>query len=253
MLFRCLAVAVLLSVAGMSARAQEVGSTDGRNPIEKVLDVAQPAVEGMKTVYQLDVIRYFSLLDEYDTDLKKAVFKKTPEYQALLDSLKSLKKQMLAGLWYVTVLRAPPGGWVDEAWKTTDYDMESRGVRLILGMNYGSGYAAARAPKSFGDFLFSSLPTKRVSVDPEFYPANVKEERLLLPMSEENGLAVETDEEDIAVYVLFTIVGMEEASYYWRSFGGEAYTMTDKLLTTESVRVVVANASTGDVYFNRRY
>ena len=232
-------VLTLFMVAAPTARAQVADSGRTQNQLEDVLRDAQPARDDFLTIYQLDVFSYFSL-DQYDTDLKKAVFKKSSEYQLLLDSLKTLKKQIAGGRWYVT-----PG------WELTDYDVDAHGFHLILGLNTFSCPAEAQPPKSHGDFLFPSLPTKRVSYLPEYYPSQ-KQERLFLPMSEENGLAIET-EGNARIYLLFAVAGVREVSYDYYLYGGDEYTNTGTYLTTDSIRVVVGNASTGKVYFNKEY
>ena len=228
--------------------AQVPDTSDSRRPLEKALAGAEPAGADFLTVCNSDVFRYFGL-DEYDTDLKKAMFMKTPEYETLLDSLKTLKKRILAGRWYVDVRECPPGGYSAMAWTLTDYDVKSQGFDMILGINAGSPLVGLVYPRgSFGDFLFTSFPTNQVAADPVVYGSDAREERLFLPMSEESGLAVETGGTNIKVYVVFSVTDVKEVSCL-----SAVGMVSQKLLSTESVRIIIGNVSTGEVYFDRRY
>ena len=54
--------------------------------------------------------------------------------------------------------------------------------------------------------------------------------------------------------VMFDVVGAERVSFSCLSLAaGEYATRSQRLLTTDSVQVVVGNLETGEVYFNKTY
>jgi hypothetical protein len=197
-------------------------------------------MQDFSTIWDLDVFFYFDLYDDYKTPLQKAVFKKTPEYGELLDSLRTLKRQILSGRWYVDMTAS--------VWEVSSYDIEAKGMRLIHHLIWGYGEIAARSRKTCSEFFFPSLPTKRV----DGYLPVFKDEYLFLPMSEETGLAIETHESNVRVYAVFSVIGQGEVRYNVLTRDGTVESSA-KYLTTDNVRLIVGNVSTGEVYFSRTY
>ena len=77
-------------------------------------------------------------------------------------------------------------------------------------------------------------------------------------MNEEQGLSIENNKEDTKTYLIFRITGMKTVQFeylsvsYRRTLIGR-YKMKQKILTADSVRLVVGNKETGEVYFNKLY
>jgi hypothetical protein len=217
---------VLLALAGVG-RAQVPDSSGGLTPLARELAGAQPAPARAGAIYQEDVFRYFDLSDRYPSPLQRAVFGRTPEYQTLLDSIRVLRRQLLARRWYVEYFRERPNDW-----SLSDYDLKAHGTWLKFhpGRVY-SEYDWER--ESDVDYVLAPLPVTRRS---RYMGEEVH--HLLLPMSEESGLAVET-QKGVRVYAVFSVVGFREG------FVGA--------LVTDDVRLIVGDKSTGDVYFARTY
>ncbi len=70
-------------------------------------EILQDSKDGKRSeiyyIYTLDVLEHFNLENEYNTDLKKNVFKKTAEYQEKLNELKKLKQEIQKQTYYVTI------------------------------------------------------------------------------------------------------------------------------------------------------
>lgn len=208
------------------------------------------AKENLTAIYNLDVFKYFNLT-EYDTDLKKSVFKKTQEFQDLLTELKSKRVEMLKTSFYT---------FKDEKFKDVNYDMKRKGFSIEIGANFGLGTASARAPKSiyltYGErVILKSLPSKQVP-EPIFGPG-IYTDRLFLAMSEETGLEIENDKDNVQIYFFFTPTGKEKTTFKFynntsNSYGGW-YTITQNILKSDNVRIVVANKLSGVIYFDKNY
>jgi hypothetical protein len=214
---------------------------DSLTPLQQVMAGATLASDELMQVYDLDVFRYFTLYD-YDTDLKKAMFRKTPEYQSLLDSLKRAKDILLTGRWYLDVT---------EEWYRSDYDLDKGGFYFQVGDNGWTTAFDCRMPKTVGIFYFPSLVTTRKHTD--LYGNDCYTYRLFTPMSPENGLVVESGS-GVHVYLLFQVAAKREHSYTSvNALHLVTVNSSETCLDADAVRVVVANDQTGDVYFNKVY
>lgn len=203
---------------------------------------AKEATDQLEAIYDLDVFHYFNLYD-YDTELKQSVFKKTEEYQTKLAELKIAKAEMLKTTYYTSLT---------EAFSSyTNYDLKRKGFEINLGSNWGMGTMSARTPKSINGFLFKGLPSKQV---PEpLFGQGVNSEKLFLPMTEEAGLEIENDKENIEVYFFFTPTGKEKTVFKFLNSDHNWYNITHNDLKADKVRIVVAHKSTGKIYLDKTY
>jgi len=254
-----LVVAIALLPWPVVAQETSAAASSGMTPLQLVARGTEFVHGGNMTIYDLDVLSYFELHDQYDTELKRAMFEKSPECQVLVDSMKVLKRHLVSGRKCVVASGAKDAPWGG----MSDYSTEKHGFYLTLGSNYGYSYFNARAPKSCYDFVFSSLPTrflKGTTSDVLSSYAGVsaaREEFLFLSMSEETGLEVETDREKghVVVLVMFNVTGVERVSFTYLNSARdyEQTTLSQRLLTTDSVQIVVGNIETGGIYFNKTY
>jgi hypothetical protein len=238
-----------------------------RFPLPSLLENAQQAAaDDLLTALDLDVLSHFKL-SQYDTDLKKSVFKRTDEYAQRLAELKEEKRRILSAPYYVKV--AGGGGM-------GDYDTKRGGFTVHLGTNIGILAYDTRAPKSVSRVLFPNLPTQqreagRAAEDQLFQRGElttaalraldmpgVYDEQLFLSMTEEQGLAIEENREAVAVYIFFKAIGTKTARFEFRGImlSGADLGLSEieqRVVVGDSVRLVVGNTSTGEVYFDRRY
>jgi hypothetical protein len=215
--------------------------------LDSVLATATEAKDQLVTIYDLDVLSYYNLTDQYDSDLKKKVFKKTIEYSDKLSELKKLKDTMLITTYYAKS---------DNLFENSEYDIKKKGFSLSIGGNWGQGTFSARSPKSIGLELFSSiylktLPTRQK--ENSLLGKGVYDEYIFIPVSEENGLEIENNKNNVSVFFFFIPSGKETVSfkYFCLSYGW--YDMKQTLLKSNKVRIIVANRSTSKIYFDNSY
>jgi tetratricopeptide (TPR) repeat protein len=213
-------------------------------PLERALTNVYELPDHVESILDLDVMSYFELEDQYNTDLKKKVFKNSKEYKEKIAELKSLKTQTENQLYFIN----PP-------FELSEYNVKKGGFEIELGSNMGQGTAMAIAPKSINDIIFSPFPTTQDSfcVMGECAPYGVYVEHLLLPVTEKNGIKIEEQYENIKVYLIFKLGGIKtiKFEYYCTMYGW--YTITQKKLFAKWVRVIIANSQNGEVYFDKSY
>lgn len=223
---------------------------------QTLTDLTASAKEGTKElgmIYDLDVFRYFKLYD-YDTELKKSLFKKTEEYQNYLKQLKEIKTEMLKTTYYINPYL-----------QFEDYDIKRKGFELDLGL---MGANSTTAPKSFelparmeneddNEFSYSlhiqfnALPTtqsKSVYVNRVGYGGN--RFKLFIPISEADGLEIENNRDNISLYFFFVPSATGIFLHHWSS--NESNT-NSRIMKADKVRVVVANSSSGKIYYDKSY
>jgi hypothetical protein len=223
------------------------------NGQQLITDITANATEEngkLDDIYQLNVFSYYNL-EEYDTELKKSVFKKTTEYQNYLTELKTKKAEMQKTTYYTIKT---------DMFNDTNYDVKRKGFEIEIGTNSGLGTFTARTPKSIylengSRIILKGLPIKQ---KPEPYVAKgVFSENLFLQISEENGLEIENSRENIQVYYFFTPTGLEITTFKFYNFDNGRYrgwyTINNNDLKSETVRVIVANKETGFIYFDKFY
>jgi hypothetical protein len=217
-----------------------------KNRLEQLLgDIRRPDSR-TKDIYNLDVFSYFELTD-YDTELKKAMFMKTKEYEDKLEELKKLKQGVEKDYYYVALEESKMKN------KFEDYNMAKKGINLFLGTNMGLGAINAQAPKSVSRILFPSLSTEKSGMKTYggYAPIpGVYEEYLFLAMNEEKGLLVENNRNDIDVYFIFRIAGIETVSFKFYCINTGWWNVKQELLKADSVWLVMGNRKTGDIYFD---
>jgi|381.fasta_scaffold00257_17 hypothetical protein len=228
---------------------------------QTISDMTASAKEGTKElgmIYDLDVFRYFRLKD-YDTELKKSLFKKTEEYQNYLKQLKEMKADMFKTTYYIKPYE-----------EFGDYDIQRKGFELNLGL---MGANSATAPKSFelparkkenedeGEddvefsyslhVQFNALPTTQstsVYVNRVGYGGN--RYKLFIPLSEVNGLEIENDKDNIDLYFFFVPSASGIFLHHWQCYEGHR---NSRIMKTDKVRIVVANKSSGKIYYNKSF
>lgn len=207
---------------------------------------AKPANGDLYSIFDLDVFSYYNLHD-YDSDLKKVIFKKTEEYQSKLTELKLFKSEMMKTTYYAKLV---------EAFNNVNYDIKRKGFEIEIGSDFAAYPQNAKPPKAIyiqGEelsIILKALPTKQVR-DPYM---GGKQEMLFVSMTEESGLEIENNKQSIEAYFFFTPTGKEKnTSSYSIVSPPSIQTISDYYLKSDKVRVVVANNSTGIIYFDKTY
>ncbi len=205
----------------------------------------QATDDDLYSIYDLNVFAYFNLL-EYDTELKKAVFKKTDNYKNYLDSLKVIKTTMLRTNYYIKL---------QEGFEDIDYDLKRKGFDLDLGQIWDLGLVRSKPQKFFDIYNYEkfvylkTLPSKLV---PDKEEHGYFLEKLFIPLDDTLGLEIENNRSNVHVYLFFAISGKENVMY---KLGKDEnwHNSQSNVLKSDKVRVVVGNDSTGRVYFDKTY
>src|ERR1035437_8941565 len=100
--------------------------TFGQQTISDLVVNAKEGTAELESIYDLDVFSYYNLND-YNSDLKQAVFKKTEEYQNKLTELKSTKAEMLKTTYYVKLEKA----FGDSEYGSVNYDIKRKGFEIV--------------------------------------------------------------------------------------------------------------------------
>lgn len=211
------------------------------------------------SIFNLNVFEYFEL-DQYDTDLKRAMFKKTTEYQNYLSELINIKSDTPNSIFYIHY----PNVFLDCNYNTAkkgfdivlcsfDFDMlasnisqqkivfiESPKERIASAF---SGAAKRRYKIEEKLIRFKSIPSRTIHTNKLSQNTT---ERLFISMSEENGLEIEENKDDIDLYLLFAPNGIEQLnSPFLKSQS------TKDVLFAEKARLIICNKKTGSVYYDK--
>lgn len=240
-----LMVLLLYSMWSVASLAQE-----SKGPLATILQDAEEINndnrDKLYKIMTLDVFGYFDLSD-YNTDLKKNMFMKTTEYTNKVNELKKLKHTSALRTYYV-ILKG-------ERFK--DYDVNRKGFKVKLGENITLSGIINRwgPPKSISMILFPALPTESEESKSGLLPKGIKTEYLFLPMNEKNGLSVENNKSDTKAYLFFSPADAKKISYDHYAAGGNHgwLTIKDDCIIAKSVRVIVANEESGQIYLDKVY
>jgi hypothetical protein len=214
-------------------------------------DNAIKDVGQINSIFDLNVFEYNNLYEEYDTELKQEIFKKTEQYKNLLSELKIKKGELTEKLYYTIK---------QEEFSEIDYNIKKKGFEIIISTNTGLGTLSTRTPKSIclqngENILLKSLPTfKKPSSN---LVKGVFEEILFLEITEEDGLEIENNRDDIQLYYFFTPTKKEKSSFKYFNYDTGRfngwYTLNNIDIISEIVQIVVANKITGKIYYNKTF
>ncbi len=219
----------------------KTGISQENQTIFSITKNAEFATDDIYLIYDLNVFEFYDLEDEYNSDLKKEVYKKTPEYLEKLQELKNMKAEMLKTTYYV----------IQEN-RFGDYDISKKGfnVSIIFEKYPNGGQKTIRIDTK--DIYLKALPSVRKTLT-VMGAADIRE-KLFIPMNENNALEIENDNNNIAIYYFFTPNGKETISYQFICSDGYSFcNKKEALLKADKVRVIVAHKATGKIYFDKTY
>ncbi len=218
--------------------------------INSIIDTLTLASGQLYYIYDLDVFSYYNLTD-YETDLQKEVYKKTPEYSQQFTELKKIKMQMFKKQYYIIK---------EDAFYSEDepvnYDIKNKGFYINMGSNVGRGTSSATPPKSVKidendvqslTIYFKSLPTKMK----QGYLG--LEENLFIPIDEKKGLDIEKDRKNYEIYFIFTPSGKETVSFKYQDIMRGTILCKVNTLKADKVRMLVVYKKTGDILYDKTY
>jgi len=205
-------------------------------PLQTILQSANLVdSEDIRTKLTLDFFKYYKLETQYDTPLKKKMYMQSKEYQDKLAEFNGLKKEVASKRYYLSC------GSVGE------YDLKKKGFWFCI--DYNEIYYRSDQTLSEGiTFYFTSLPT--VLKDPDPNPLANPNQGLCLLLQMPEKKALEVENKKATIYLLFNI-----SKYMKRNFTRkwDNYTWDHDVISTKNVRVIVANDSTGEIFFDKTY
>lgn len=188
------------------------------------------AQKNIEFIYELDVFQYYELY-AYDTELKKAMFKKTSAYLAYQKELKTIRQDLFKSIYYLKQ---------EDLFISANYNLKRKGFVISLGGDCG------RIPKSVG---WSEIQLKALPISKGKYG----EENLFISVNEKSGLEIEENKENIDTYFLFTPNGKELVNYKFMRADARCVPASKKVIISNNVRIVVANRQTGRIYYDKSY
>jgi hypothetical protein len=222
----------------------QIAFSDKPISLEFIENKCSKADRNIYIIYDLNVFAYYNIRD-YDTDLKKEVFKETSEYKEYLSKLKKLKNNLSQTTYYYEA---------KELFSSVNYDIKKRGFDIKINQNWGTtGTNGAIPPKSvaidWNNIKLKSLPSKEVTDN--LFGSGFTNEMVFIQVDSEFGLEIERNRKDISIYYLFIPSAKENVKFKY--YSNSWWDMTNNIITSTKVRVVVSNKKTGKIYYDKIY
>ncbi len=219
-------------------------------------------------LFKNDVMEYFLLDEKYNSDLKKSVFKKSSEYQVLLDSMNKLKlcRWKVGKKFYGS-------DWGEKAQK---YNLKTSGYDIFMSKNIQNSPRVEGVHNpcpSQSTILYKShiLRFKQLSFlkhnpHKEHIPknsgfSNSYQEDIFLPISEEEAVKMEEDKyNNVVIYFVFNIEALKDVTFNYVN-DNPIYvskkinfkTATLPIVETSKLRIIVINEATKYIYYDKIY
>lgn len=195
---------------------------------------------------QQNVFNYFSLNEQYGTDLKKSVFKKTSDYKTLSDSLNKLKSAFLKTTYYQIGLNNVYDFSIE-------YDMKKKGFMVAIGNVLPYHCLPAFLPKVIGGIKFGQLNIfKKYNLNSN--SNNSYTQYLFVPMPEEQAIELENQKDNVEYLLVFNVQGFEIASYNDADFIKDHQPNCKATLTKGGdLRFIIYNEKSKAIYSDKLY
>lgn len=197
-------------------------------------------------LYDLDVARFFDL-SQYDSDLKRDIYKETEDYKARLESLKELKKKSLTSFFCLKVNVDLNYGNIGENGPVT-YNIEKGGIEINLG-HYNK--VLGGLPKVYEQhFEMKSIPVRKIQSrdlygnfvnDPYYY-----RQMIFLKTDKTSGLKFEENRKNVNIMALFKIPKIETEKVQT----GTQYSYWH-IAKIPTVRIIVYNKVSKEIYIQQ--
>ncbi len=201
--------------------------------------------ENLINIFSLDVISYYKLKDEYNTQLKVSVFQKSAEYKEKLEELKKIKIKTQNAYHYVLLHKMQAQYTNNQQYSDVcsvefgNYIMQKSGFKCKIR------YSSNLLNSIYDGFKFPCLPitySDKTTWQSKF---------IFIPMSQQNALDFEsTDKENICVLILFKPDG---GLITEKTNPSSIAKETIKKIVINKLRFIVINNKTDKVYFDKIY
>jgi len=179
-----------------------------------------------------DVFSYYKDdLKDYDTPLKKQVFKKTDEYKELLSTIREIAKKIKNGK--VKMIDEPGDS-------LSDYDLKRNGFYYNVGANF-TDYGAGNYPISKNGFCLDRIPTSKTKdIGGTIW-------RIFLPCDADTAVNIEKNNDIIFVYT-FKVTGVVD-KVFTTFVMGTGYTVSykAKYVSINNIELKIVNKTSNEV------
>lgn len=194
----------------------------------------------IRSILNLDVLEYYDLKKQYDTDLKKKVFKDSDEYKSKLAELEKKKADLKQTTYY---LDFEPTYY--ERNNLIKYDLNSKTFEVTNEI-YSDDFYNKPNYLQFDQIIFK-CPTGIMNERKQFEAGGVDFIRQNIKFKiEDEALALKIEENRSNLKLLFVFKFTEATPFEGVDFFGRKTTLYALANTLE--KVIVYNSSTGEIY-----
>jgi len=194
----------------------------------------------IRSILNLDVFEYYDLKKQYDTDLKKKVFKDSEEYKSKLAELQKKKADLKQTTYY---LDFEPTYY--ERNNLIEYDLNSKTFEVTNEI-YSDDFYNKPNYLQFDQIIFK-CPTGITNERKQFEAGGVDFIRQKIKFKiEDESLALKIEENRSNLKLLFVFKFTETTPFEGLDFFGRKTTLYALANTLE--KVIVYNSSTGEIY-----
>jgi hypothetical protein len=213
--------------------------------LEEMLDNSSVIPKNFESILNLDVITYYDLEYEYDTELKVKYFKDTQEYKDKLEKLESLKSELEKNISFIK----------KDASILSDYNIQKQAFEISIGETFHN-YPNENYPKTLDgiDFSILKIQEKRIELVQNMY-----DQFFLAKTTEQNALKIENNKGDVKIYMFFRPKSSKKITYdklndFVNGYGEITYrTVTETFIIPDFVRIVLCDENTKDVFYDNVY
>ncbi len=238
----------------------EIKKTLFTNPIVSVADIVKYARlldEKSKFIFDANVLKYFNLSEIYDTPLKKEVFTRTKEYKKYFEELDSIRN---GTFYYHTTPTLLQDGRNKTIWQ---YDLKKKGFEILFNTNSSSGrpFKCLEISGDWGERIndlwinVKMLPTYNKQSN-SIWKIKTLDEFYFIPISEEDGIELENEKDNIHIYFIVTLDNSENIKYEWVNTSKlpfEEITTNEYVINSKRLRVLLVNKYSNKIYFDKTY
>jgi hypothetical protein len=213
-----------------------------------------------ESAYNLKVFDFFELNDQYDSDLKKEVFKQTIDYKTLLDSLKKIKFTYLNSIYYQKGFNSVGGESFEmennnsgEGYQV-NYDIQKKGFFIGIGEVLPYHCSRAFCPKVIEDVEFKQLTiTKKYNL--KFNSEKSYTQYVFIPMDANTALEIENNRRQVEILRVFNFTDIYTVTFNDADFISDNHgrACKVKVLKGGAMRLLIYSNVTDKVYFEKLF
>lgn len=198
----------------------------------------------LERLFVSDVFQYYDLDKEYDTPLKKKVYQNSKEYKEKIQELTKLRNDAIKPTYYVST------GLVDKNLGDAIYDLKTKS--LIIPIQAQLFYIKPIIDNC-DEYIFTNLSAKiHGARGDQPYDVTVYVVGIFLQMNEKSALNIENNLDSCKLYIVFKLTGRAKKLNFYARPPDYSYALSTKDFVEAVIsRMIIANDSTGEVYYSK--